>query len=89
MMSLAQIVKYLLEGLAVSVAAFFIPRQRSDLIEIVAIGFAAAATFMLLDLLAPTIGVGARQGAGFGIGLNQVGWQAGGDLVDDDTDTSQ
>lgn len=88
-MSLAQIVKYLLEGLAVSVAAFFIPRQRSDLIEIVAIGFAAAATFMLLDLLAPTIGVGARQGAGFGIGLNQVGWQAGGDLVDDDTDTSQ
>jgi len=89
-MSLAQIVKYLLEGLAVSVAAYFIPRQRSNITEILAIGLAAAATFMLLDVLAPTIGLGARQGAGFGIGLNQVGWQGGGaELVqDDDTESN-
>jgi len=90
MMTLAQIVKYLLEGLAVAVAAYFIPQRKSDVIEIVAIGFAAAATFMLLDLLAPTVGAGARQGAGFGIGLNQVGWQAGGaEDTEDEDDTTE
>lgn len=78
MIGLAQIVKYLLEGLAVAVAAYFIPQRKSDVVEIVAIGISAAATFMLLDQLAPAVASGARQGAGFGVGLNQVGWQGGG-----------
>ena len=77
-MTLADIIKYILEGLAVAVAAYFIPQRSVSVIEIASIGFAAAATFMLLDLLSPMTAAGARQGAGFGIGLNQVGWQAGG-----------
>lgn len=87
MISLAQIVKYLLEGLAVAVAAYFIPQRKSDVIEIVAIGISAAATFMLLDQLAPSVASGARQGAGFGIGLNQVGWQGGG--AEEDTEDEE
>ena len=87
-MTMAHVIKYLLEGLAVAVAAYFIPQRKSDVVEIVAIGFAAAATFMLLDLLAPTVGAGARQGSGFGIGLNQVGWQAGGAETEDETDST-
>jgi hypothetical protein len=33
----------------------------------------AAATLAVLDLLAPTVGMGARHGAGFGIGASLVG----------------
>ena len=46
--------------------------------EVLYIAITAAATFMVLDLFAPSVGAGARQGTGFGVGLNQVGWQAGG-----------
>ena len=71
--------KYVLEGLAVAVAAFFIPQRKVDVTEIVMIGLTAAAVFAVLDQFSPTVGASARQGAGFGIGLNQVGWQAGGE----------
>ena len=77
-MNLADIFKYILEGLAVAVAAYFIPQRKTEPIEIVYIAITAAATFMILDLFAPSVSSGARQGTGFGIGLNQVGWQAGG-----------
>ena len=77
-MNLANIFKYVLEGLAVALAAYFIPQRKTEPIEILYISVTAAATFMVLDLFAPSVGSGARQGTGFGIGLNQVGWQAGG-----------
>lgn len=77
-MNLENIFKYILEGLAVAVAAYFIPQRKTEPIEIVYIAITAAATFMILDLFAPSVSSGARQGTGFGIGLNQVGWQAGG-----------
>jgi len=73
-------VKYLLEGLAVAVAAHFIPNMRMALTDVLYIGLTAGATFLILDLLSPSIGAGARQGSGFGIGLNQVGWQTGGNV---------
>jgi hypothetical protein len=34
----------------------------------------AAAVFAILDVLAPSVGVTARQGAGFGLGANLVGF---------------
>ena len=71
------LVKYILEGFAVAVAAFFIPQRQVELREIVLIALTAAAVFSILDQFSPLIGASARQGAGFGIGLNQVGW--GGD----------
>ncbi|MAN25533.1 MAG: hypothetical protein CME10_14815 [Gemmatimonadetes bacterium] len=66
--------KYLLEGLVVSSAAFMFPGKKKDINEIVLIGFVAAATFSLLDLFAPSIGLSARQGAGMGLGANLVGF---------------
>lgn len=69
-----ELFKYLLEGLAVAFAAFFIPQRKMELMEIVLIGLTAAATFSTLDVFSPSIAAGARQGSGFGIGLNQVGW---------------
>ena len=66
--------KYLVEGLAVAVAAVFIPKKSLPLEEIASLALVAAAVFALLDVLAPSIGVTARQGAGFGLGANLVGF---------------
>ena len=66
--------KYFVEGVMVALAAFFIPRKKMDLDEVFIIALTAAATFALLDMYAPSIGLTARQGAGFGIGANLVGF---------------
>lgn len=65
-----RIIKYLFEGLVVSIAAYLIPGKKMALEEIITIGIVAAATFSILDLLAPSIASSVRQGAGMGIGLN-------------------
>ena len=67
-------IKYLLEGIAVAIAAYFIPRKKVEVAEIIFIALSAAATFAVLDIFAPKVGDGARKGAGFGIGANTVGW---------------
>jgi len=77
-MNILALTKALTEGLAVAFAAYFIPRRETSLVGILTIALAATATFLILDYLAPEVGMSARQGAGFGMGLNQVGWQSGG-----------
>jgi hypothetical protein len=67
-------IKYLIEGIAVGLAAVLVPRKGLDLQEVVAIAIVAATIFAVLDLVSPSIGVTARQGAGFGIGANLVGF---------------
>lgn len=67
-------IKYLVEGLAVAAAAYYIPRRKMDLQEIAMIAVTAAASLAILDLLAPSVGASARQGAGFGIGAGLVGF---------------
>jgi ABC-type Co2+ transport system permease subunit len=66
-------IKYLVEGLAVAAAAFYIPRKKMELQAIVMIAITAAASFAVLDLLAPSVGSSARHGAGWGIGTSLVG----------------
>ena len=70
MLDLQKLTKYVLEGLAVAVAAFYIPQRNIDLKEIAVIGLTAAAVFAVLDHFAPSVAAGARQGSGFGIGYN-------------------
>jgi hypothetical protein len=71
-----RVVKYLLEGLAVAIAAFVIPGKTMKYGEIAMIALTATATFAILDIYAPSVGSGARTGAGFGIGANLVGFPA-------------
>ncbi len=66
-------IKYLVEGLAVAIAAYYIPSKKMNLQEIAIIALTAAASLAILDLLAPAVGMGARHGAGFGIGASLVG----------------
>lgn len=69
-----RLLKYLVEGLVVAIAASTIPKKSLDIQEVGVIALSAAATFALLDLFAPTISYAARQGAGFGVGANLVGF---------------
>ena len=72
-----RIIKYLVEGLMVAIAAYAIPKRSLNIEEIVLIALTAAATFSILDTYVPTMGVSARSGAGFGIGLNMVKFPGG------------
>jgi len=76
-----RIAKYLIEGLAVGLAAYIVPRVRGIALPwdtVLVIALSAAAVFAILDLYSPSIGVAARNGAGLGLGFNLVGFPAGG-----------
>ena len=72
-------IKYLVEGLMVAIAAYAIPNARRalNLDEVALIALTAAATFSILDTYVPSLAVGARSGAGFGIGANLVKFPGG------------
>lgn len=72
--ALQKAVKYVIEGFAVAVAAYYIPQRTMSMQEVAMIAITAAATFAILDILAPSVGMFARTGAGFGIGAAQVGF---------------
>lgn len=69
-----RLVKYLLEGLAVAfVAYYFIARGKLNAKDIFYLAVAAALSFAILDTFAPTVALGMRFGAGFGIGQGLFG----------------
>jgi hypothetical protein len=69
---LRRAVRYVIEGFAVALAAFYIPRTKMSIREVTTIAITAAATFALLDVLAPNFGDYVRQGMGIGIGFSQT-----------------
>jgi hypothetical protein len=72
---LTSVLKYLIEGLVVAfVALLVLNPKKPNFGELMTIGVAAFATFALLDTFSPSIAVTARQGAGFGVGANLVGF---------------
>ena len=72
MLTQSQFVKYLLEGLAVGTVAYYITGKKS-LKDSAMLGLTAALVFLLVDLFAPEVSGGLRQGSGFGIGYGMVG----------------
>jgi hypothetical protein len=71
-----RIIKYLIEGLVIAAAAIFIPKRALPLDEVATLAVLAAVVFAVLDAVSPSVGVTARQGAGFGLGANLVGFPA-------------
>ena len=77
-----RVVKYVLEGLMVAFAALVLPQKSLKMEDVLGLALVAAATFAILDMLAPNdsdmgrIADNARMGAGFGIGANLVGFPA-------------
>ncbi len=71
-----RILKYLIEGIVVGIAAFFVSKKLSwD--EVMIIGITAAATLAVLDLYSPSIGGATRLGAGLGLGSRLIGLNVG------------
>jgi hypothetical protein len=73
---IAVIVRALVEGLAVAVAAIFIAKRDLPMKEVFGLAITAAVVFVVLDskFLSPAYGSAARTGAGFGLGANLVGF---------------
>jgi ABC-type Co2+ transport system permease subunit len=69
-----RVIKYLVMGLMVSIAAYAIPKRSLNIEEIVLLALTAAATFSILDTYIPSMGVSARTGTGLGIGLHLAGF---------------
>jgi ABC-type Co2+ transport system permease subunit len=69
-----RVIKYLVEGLFVAVAAVYIPKRSLPPMDILSLALVAAAVFAILDVVSPSIGSAARGGAGFGMGANLVGF---------------
>jgi hypothetical protein len=65
-------VKYLIQGIAVAIAAYVIPNRRVNYREVFVIATLAALTFFTLDIFTDDISKGAKFGAGLGIGLNLI-----------------
>jgi ABC-type Co2+ transport system permease subunit len=72
-----RVIKYIVEGLMVAIAAFAIPQRSLQIDEIALLALVAAATFSILDTYIPSMGANARTGAGFGIGANLVHFPGG------------
>jgi ABC-type Co2+ transport system permease subunit len=70
---LKRVVKYLIEGLAVSIVAIIIPKKRLDLEEIVVIALTAACVFAILDTFIPAAGATSRQALGGAAGVGLFG----------------
>jgi hypothetical protein len=69
---LKSLIKYLLQGLAVAVAIYFLLRDRIQTQEILTVALAAAAAYAILDTFAPVAGLGARLGTGIGLGMSLI-----------------
>lgn len=68
-----RIIKYVLEGAMVGIAAALIPKQKPSLEEILTIALVAAATFSILDLFSPSVSTSVRMGTGLALGAGIVG----------------
>jgi len=71
-----RVIKLLIEGLAVAVAAILIPKKALPLDEVVTLAVLAAVVFAVLDAVSPSMGQSTRSGAGLGLGFKLVGFPA-------------
>jgi hypothetical protein len=75
--AIIRLIKYAAEGLAVAIVAYVLPQSKLQSSEILFIALTAACVFSILDLLAPAMSMGARQGVGLGAGFNLIGFPGG------------
>jgi hypothetical protein len=74
--SVKRLIRYLLEGIAVSLAAHLVGKNKLDIQTIVLLGVTASAVLSILDVFSPTIGSATRSGAGLGLGAGISGFRA-------------
>ena len=67
-----RVVKYVLEGLVVAIAAILLPKNKPDFEAVIALALVAASTFAIVDTMMPSLSNPLNMGVGFGIGANLV-----------------
>lgn len=70
---LIRIIKYIVEGTMVGIAALCIPKNKITPEEVLTIALSASAIFSVLDTFSPSISAGARSGSGLALGGGVVG----------------
>lgn len=68
-----RVVKYVLQGLVIAIAAILLPKQKPDFEAVLALALVAAATFAIIDTMMPSLTMPVQFGAGFGLGVNLIG----------------
>ena len=63
---------YLIEALAIAIAAYYIPQTVLSKTEIFKIALTGAISYLLLDLFSPIVSSGLRFGTGMSIGKNMI-----------------
>lgn len=76
LMTINNFVKYIVQGIAVAVAAYVIPNRKTSIHEIAVIAIVSALTFFTLDIFTDDLAKNVRLGVGLGIGLNLVNLSA-------------
>jgi ABC-type Co2+ transport system permease subunit len=72
-----RVVKYVLEGLIVAIAAIILPKNKFDFEAVIALALVAASTFAIIDTMMPSLSHPVNMGVGFGIGANLVNFPGG------------
>jgi hypothetical protein len=72
-----RVVKYVLEGLVVAIAAILLPKTKPDFEAVIALALVAASTFAIVDTMMPSLSTPLNMGVGFGIGANLVKFPGG------------
>jgi len=72
-----RVVKYVLEGLIVAIAAIILPKNKFDFEAVIALALVAASTFAIIDTMMPSLSYPVNMGVGFGIGANLVNFPGG------------
>lgn len=68
-----RVVKYVLQGLVIAIAAILLPKQKPDFEAVLALALVAAATFAIIDTMMPSLTMPVQLGVGIGIGSGLVG----------------
>jgi ABC-type thiamin/hydroxymethylpyrimidine transport system permease subunit len=68
-LTINNLIKYIVQGIAVALAAYVIPNRKTNINEIMIISIISSLTFFVLDIFTDDIAQGARLGTGFGIGM--------------------
>jgi len=66
------IIVYLIEALAIAIAAYYIPRRVMSIVDILKIAATGAIVHLLLDLYSPLTASGLRFGTGMSMGKNMI-----------------
>ena len=81
-MFVSNFMRYLLESLAISIVALYVPKINLNIKEILMISITGAFTLMIIDLYAPQVGLFMRHSLGMSLGFKNIAGISGGGLID-------